>query len=223
MNNYIYNNNTFSVSDDDTETETASVSETESESDSDNEIDENSISLSNMNMDTKFCLLIPELFNKNIHGKTHDSDPNIDNHYIVLQTFNFNTNTNNTNRNNIINLFKYIKEMCKFYKTYYRRNFYNLYLGNKSIRNYNNIIKHSSYLDIEIGQIYYLKGGECVCIIKTFWIKIIQRAWKKIYQMRKKIYQQRNNRPDSIMYRQLTGKYLDKYSYIPSIRGMLLR
>jgi hypothetical protein len=76
-------------------------------------------------------------------------------------------------------------------------------------------------LDIEIGQIYYLKGGECVCVIKTFWIKIIQRAWKKIYQMRKNIFKLRN-RPDSIMYRQLTGTWLDKYRYMPSIRGMLL-
>ena len=225
MNN---NNNIYTVSDDDNETEpdsetdTASISETESEYESEIDNDDSiNITISDRLIDNKFCLLIPELYNKYIHGKTEDSDPDIDNHYIVLQTFNFNSNSNNTNRNSIPNLFKYINEMCKFYKIYYRRNFYNLSLGNRSIRNYNNMIKNSCYLDIEIGQSYYLKGGECVCIIKTFWIKIIQRAWKKIYQMRKKIHQLRN-RPDSIMYRQLTGKWLDKYRYMPSIRGMLL-
>jgi hypothetical protein len=66
--------------------------------------------------------------------------------------------------------------MCNFYKVYYKRNFYNLSFGHKLIRNYNNIIKKSSYLNVEIGQIYYLKGDECVCIIKTFWIKIIQNG-----------------------------------------------
>ena len=238
MNNYSHNNNhnnnIYTVSDDDNETanesdmDTASISETESETESEyeSEIDNNRsisiITISDRLIDNKFCLLIPELYNKFIHGKTEDSDPDIDSHYIVLQTFNFNTDSNNSNRNSSIsNLFKHINEMCKFYKIYYRRNFYNLSLGNRSIRNYNCMIKNSSYLDMEIGQIYYLKGGECVCIIKTFWIKIIQRAWKKIYQMRKKIYQLRN-RPDSIMYRQLTGTWLDKYRYMPSIRGMLL-
>lgn len=201
-----------------TDSETVSETETESVTDSETEFEvETNTDIANTT--TKFHLLIPELYNKYIHGKTTDSDPNIDSHFIVLQRFNF--NSNNDNRNNITKLFKYIKEMCKFYKVYYKRNFYNLSCGHKLIRNYNNIIKNSSYLDIEIGQIYYLKGGECVCVIKTFWIKIIQRAWKKIYQMRKRIYQLRV-RPDSIIYKQLTGKWKEDCQHLPCIRGMLL-
>jgi hypothetical protein len=164
----------------------------------------------------KNVLLIPEIYNKYIHGKTNDSDPEIDSHFIVLESFQL-----KSNNNNIINLFKHINEMCNFYKVYYKRNFYNLSFGHKLIRNYNNIIKKSSYLNVEIGQIYYLKGDECVCIIKTFWIKIIQRAWKKIYANRKRIYQLRN-RPDSLFYRQLTGKWPDYCNFIPSVKGMIL-
>jgi hypothetical protein len=109
-----------------------------------------------------------------------------------------------------------------FYKGYYKKNYVNnLSSRHKLIKNYYNIINNSSYLNIEIGQIYYLKGDECVCIIKTFWIKIIQRAWKKIYKLRKRILDLRK-RPDSIMYRQITGKWNNNCDYLPSFRGMLL-
>ena len=89
------------------------------------------------------------------------------------------------------------------------------------MRNYHNIIKHPSYLNLQIGQIYYLKGDECVCVIKTIWLKLVQRSWKKIYKIRKEIKQLRF-RPDSIMYRQFCGKWPQNCNYLPSIRGMLL-
>jgi len=197
-----------------------SVSETESETDSDSDSDTDYSTTiynqPNVLNPSKLRLLIPEIYNVYIHGKTNDSDPNIDNHFIVLQSFNYNSDSN------IINLFRYLNKLSIFYKTYYKKNYVNnSSLKHKQIRNYNNIINNSSYLNIEIGQIYYLKGDECVCIIKTFWIKIIQRAWKKIYQLRKRILQLRK-RPDSIMYRQITGKWYDNCVYLPSFRGMLL-
>jgi hypothetical protein len=210
---HYFNRYSDSQSESDSVSESETYPETEPETESETEIEYTSNT--NIVNTTKFQLLIPEIYNKYIHGKTNDSDPNIDSNYIVLQTFCLN------HSNNVTTLFKYMKEMSRFYKVYYKRNFHNLSFGHKLIRNYNNIIKHSSYLNIEIGQIYYLKGEECVCIIKTFWIKIIQRAWKKIYQMRKRIYQLRN-RPDSIMYRQITGKWKENCVFLPSIRGMLL-
>jgi len=223
-NNIIEDYNDEDDSEDDTDNDNDTVSTDSVSSESSREDDDNyqynydSDALLNTNHVTnKNILLIPELYNKYIHGKTNDSDPNIDSHFIVLESFNL-----NSNNNNIMNLFKYINEMCYFYKVYYIRNFHNLSYGNsnKIIRNYNNIIKNSSYLNIEIGQIYYLKGSECVCIIKTFWIKIIQRAWKRVYANRKRIYQVRN-RPDSLFYRQITGKWSDNCRFMPSIRGML--
>ena len=226
-NNNRFNNNInddYNEDDSDNDSHTDTVSTGSVSSESSHEDDDNyqynydSDALLNTNhVINKNVLLIPELYNKYIHGKTNDSDPNIDSHFIVLESFNF-----NSDNNNIMNLFKYINEMCYFYKLHYIRNFQKLSYGNsnKLIRNYNNIIKNSSYLNIEIGQIYYLKGDECVCIVKTFWIKIIQRAWKRVYANRKRIYQLRN-RPDSLFYRQLTGKWTDNCRFMPSIRGML--
>ncbi len=153
---------------------------------------------------TKYNLVIAELYNKNIHGITNDSDPNINGHFMVLQRF----HKPPSNFNNI----------CNFYKKYYQKNFGDL--KHDTIRNYNNIIKDPNYLNIEIGEIYYLRGHECICIIKTVWLKIIQRAWKNVYKIRQDIMKKRMQ-PTSIMYRQISGKWPLEYQRIPSIRGML--
>ena len=180
------------------------------------------INLSNNNVN-KNILLIPEIYNKYFHGKTLDSDPNIDGQFLVLQTFYINPNNNNNNNNNIIiEFFNYVNNLCKFYKKYYEKKLYEIHLPPHTVlRNYHIIIKHPSYLNLQIGQVYYLKGDECVCVIKTIWLKVVQRAWKKIYKIRNEIKQLRC-RPDSIMYRQFCGRWPQNCSYLPSIRGILL-
>jgi len=158
----------------------------------------------NISNSTKYKLLVPELYNNKIHGFTYDSDPNINGHFIVLHIFK--------------KIPKNCITICNFYKKYYKNNY--ISLSHDLIMNYKNIITSSNYLNIEIGEIHYLRGDECVCILKTFWLKIVQRAWKKVYKIRQQIIKKRN-RPDSIIYRQTTGKWPSDYQYIPSIRGML--
>lgn len=205
MNMYISENE----SDAETEPETDYGSETDT-----SEIDYCEINTS-LDIKIKYNLIIPELYNKYIHGKTKDSDPNINGQFMVLQTFNY----NNSNENKVVELFNYIDSMSKFYKKYYLRNFRGL--KHELIKNYKNIIINKSFLNVEIGQVYYLKGDECVCIIKTFWLKLVQRAWKKIYKQRMLI-QKKRRMPNSLLYRQITAKWPDNCNYMPSIRGMLL-
>ena len=177
--------------------------------------DNDLLNMNNIHL-TQLCfhykLIIPELYNKYIHGKTRQSDPNINGQYMVLQSFNYNTH-------NIGDLFKYINRMSNFYKKYYEKNFTNL--KHDIIRNYNHIIKSPNYLNVEICKINYLTGHECVCVFKTFWIKIIQRVWKKIYKMRMIIMKKRF-KPASLLYRQQTHKWPEDCNYMPSIRGMLM-
>ena len=162
---------------------------------------------------SKYKLLIPEIFNEHIHGITSESDPNIHCQLIIQESFIIKTNTC------IGELFYILQKRCKFYNKCYKV-YYNS-VKHDYIRNYNNIIKSSNYMKPEIGEMHYLRGDECVCILKTFWLKIIQRAWKKLYKKRQNIFNLRC-RPDSVLYRQLTGKFPDNCSYMPSIRGMLL-
>ncbi len=163
----------------------------------------------------KNVLLIPEIYNQYFHGKTLDSDPNIEGQFLVLQSFYLNQSSI------MSDFFKYANNLCKFYKKYYEKNYYDSSLPHKLLRNYNNIIKTPNYLDLQIGKIHYLKGDECVCVIKTIWLKLIQRSWKRVYKIRKLIMQRRC-RPDSIMYRQFSGKWPNNCNFMPSIRGMLM-
>ena len=212
MNIYVSENG----SDAETEPETNYDSETDTISSEVSELDYCEINIS-LNIKNKYNLLIPELYNKYIHGKTNDSDPNINGQLMVLQSINY--NKDDTNENKIIQLFRYINRMSLFYKKYYLKNYSNL--KHDIIRNYKNIITNPKYLNIEIGLIQFLRGDECVCIIKTFWLKLIQRAWKKIYKQRMTI-QQKRCMPRSLLYRQITAKWPDNCNYMPSIRGMLV-
>ena len=83
----------------------------------------------------------------------------------------------------------------------------------KTIRNYLNIqdtlLKQLHVFDKKI-----LTTGESICILKTFWIKCIQRKWKKICQYNKKCIEQMK-----------TLKYIKKREYgyhkqLIGIRGM---
>jgi len=83
------------------------------------------------------------------------------------------------------------------------------------------MISKPNYVEVQIAKVIYLSGNECVAIIKTFWLKIIQRTWKKIYKQRRNIIITRKL-PNSVLYKQTHNKWPDYCSYIPSIKGMLV-
>ena len=56
-----------------------------------------------------------------------------------------------------------------------------------NIRNFVKIILDPDYIKLDIIEIKYLDSGECTACIKTFWLKILQRKWKKKFDKRKKI------------------------------------
>jgi hypothetical protein len=66
----------------------------------------------------------------------------------------------------------------------------------------------------------YIQDNVYIAIIKTFWIKIIQRTWKRIMKERYKIFQLRK-RLYSIHYREKTGMFPLEIRYLPSLYGML--
>lgn len=57
-------------------------------------------------------------------------------------------------------------------------------------------------------------------ILKTFWLKIIQRKWKKIYKQKQDIIRKRKSL-SSIRNREIHGCLNDGTDYYPSIYGML--
>ena len=75
------------------------------------------------------------------------------------------------------------------------------------------------WLRIEIARLNYLEGGECSAIFKTYWLKIVQREWKRIYKTRLQVKRERNT-PKSITYYQRYGKWPPQINYLPSLKDM---
>ena len=75
-------------------------------------------------------------------------------------------------------------------------------------------------LRLEIGECLYLPSHHCISILKTFWLKIIQRTWKNIYKDRKQVILRRLN-PNALKYREINGRWPDNCINYPNLRGML--
>lgn len=87
------------------------------------------------------------------------------------------------------------------------------------IRNYKHIILYGNYHSPQIVECYNLDGGEKIAVLKTIWLRLIQRAWKKVFQQRLNVIKNRLN-PKAIRQREITGKW-SKDCVLPSLTGML--
>lgn len=76
------------------------------------------------------------------------------------------------------------------------------------------------YPVIDIIQIYIDKDETYISIKKTFWLRLIQRHWKKIMIERKNILKSRRS-IYSLLHREIKGKYPSNLNTLPSFNGML--
>ena len=91
--------------------------------------------------------------------------------------------------------------------------------NNHSIyRNYKNIISKQNYIKPEIAQCVYLENNECVAILKTYWLRLIQRTWKNIIKARKNIAIPSIN---ALKHREITGQLPNGTIHYRELRGML--
>ena len=134
--------------------------------------------------------------------------------------------------NNLLDINKWHMVLFRF-KQYYNLCIINEYLGNylfdldrwlhsphtnhSTIRNYNLICLK---IKPEIAECIYLHTGECVCIFKTIWLRLIQRTWKKIYKTRQDIIKQRC-KVASLFYRETRGKWDTTCIHMPTLFGMM--
>lgn len=165
----------------------------------------------------KWYLMICELHNPVIHGKTNTSDPNIETHYVVYNRYNpvtkfpldyddnddnynnnYNYNYNNIDNSNIEDFSTMYEDISRLKSIYLNPSRYERsYSPNHpTIRHYSSIVKKRNYIKPEIGLCIILPTQEAVAILKTFWFRIISKKWKKVFQERKRIIQQRCNRYD---------------------------
>jgi hypothetical protein len=81
-------------------------------------------------------------------------------------------------------------------------------------------IFHCSHPKIEIMKLNILPNGTYSALVKTHWLRLIQRHWKKVFARRKLIFRKRRL-PGSQLYNQCHGKYPSDLRYLPTIHGML--
>jgi hypothetical protein len=187
-------------------------------------------------MNNKNRLALCELHYTPIHGKTDESCPTIESHYLLIATF------KPTEQNIVIqpnvdaedsdsessdsddidfdeqqNEMYHLQSVMRMYRRQYDMITRTLLIMNqphKIIRNYKAIIAKPNYLQPEIVQCIVLMTRETVVVKKTFWIRLIQRTWKRVFRTRRSIA----INLDFIINYQLHGGHSNK---IPSIRGML--
>lgn len=122
---------------------------------------------------------------------------------------------------------KYLLELCT---ELHREKYIDLFENprftaykHKSIRNYHDIVRHPLYIQPQIAHCFYLHGrNETICILKTFWLRLVQRRWKHVFQRRKWMVE--HNVRFSIAdlkYREIYGRWSDDKPVLPSLKGML--
>ena len=189
----------------------------------------------------KYYLMLCELHYPGRHGKTADSDKNIETHYLVYDRFDpssgvsysdldeyqeydtdyeYGSDSEDEYNNVLIRLNDTIEELKKFYSSHEMNIITNWHGNHPTIRNYHNIISKPNYIKPEIGEYIILPTQEAIAILKTFWLRIIQRKWKKIFQKRKNIIRQRCN-IFNLSIRQIYGKWPEQCIKLPGLKGML--
>jgi hypothetical protein len=74
--------------------------------------------------------------------------------------------------------------------------------------------------EVQILQVHRLADEMCTVSIKTHWLRLVQRHWKKTYCKRRNMIRLRMT-PQVQKYSQIHGKYPDCISRLPSLSGML--
>jgi hypothetical protein len=150
---------------------------------------------------TRYNITICELYNARIHGSTNAE---VLQHYLVYSRYK-----------------KYDTELINDDVRYIQNAYANFSDKSHDIyTNYEKIISNNNYIKPEISECIYLNDGHCVAIIKTIWIKLIQRKWKNILKKRENAIRQRCQ-PKSLQYREETGKWPNECYDYPILKGML--
>jgi len=142
-----------------------------------NEVATNEVATNDINevATNAYKLAICEVFHPVIHGVNENSDPQIHTQFLVytlIDLVDFYSNA-------------YISEANSLRR--YRRAVEILHGSqpHPTLRDYQRV--NQNHLRIEIIQVDRLSGQEQVAYLKTFWVRLVQRRWKKIYKARKEI------------------------------------
>lgn len=181
--------------------------------------------------DQKFKFVLCEIHNPSVHGFDENSDINVAGHYLVHSKYDYIlppellAGCDSDGEYWSEQWFEETPSIHEVIDEYKHHLVYDIlpnvsYSSHPFIRNYKTIISNENYIKPEIAECIYLSGGECVAILKTFWLRIVQRKWKNVFKERNLVTQWRAN-PISLRYREIYGFWPSYCFDLPGLRGML--
>ena len=88
------------------------------------------------------------------------------------------------------------------------------------LRNYSDIVSRPYNPKIDIVLMEYLPGLEAVAYIKTVWLRLIQKRWKKLYKQRCHVIANRM-KIKSLQFKELHGKWPEGLNKLPGIGDII--
>lgn len=174
---------------------------------------------------SRFHLAVCEIYNTRIHGG-YMHNIGCEGHYLVIYTHlqnnrfgptevNYESDTSDDDDVGIISGNDHWELNCIV--ELYRQKYREITPSHSFIRNYRKMIKDKNYIQPEIIQRIHLENQCVVAIKKTFWIRIIQRVWKRVYAEKCRILKMYKN-PSYLSKREQNIKWRIK---LPTLYGML--
>lgn len=178
---------------------------------------------------SKYNIVMCSLFNSKMHGScsNYQLSDILNTHYLCLYRIDYNSIIDENDEEIIYEDLKYLNTRLNKINRYYKLlkckdpKLYNHFTKHHSIRNYKYIVENKNFQQLEIAECIYL-DDYVVSIIKTIWIRLIQRCWKKVFQLRKRIFQSRQTYY-SLLFRERHGKWPKECLLIPGINGLLTK
>ena len=152
-------------------------------------------------LEIKNKLAICALFNPELHGYDNTTSENIQGQHFIYMIIDIDDFYSNSYK-------EHLNQWKREYKSWIlNKREHNEAITHPTICNYKNIIGNSVNYKINIVRDEILTPGqEHVGYINTFWLKIIQRKWRKVYNERKRILLVRKSYR-AIKEREMTGKW----------------
>ena len=163
-----------------------------------------------------YALGICELYHESIHGLLPSEEKEVNTHYLLL----YKGAGSIENINYCLRLGHYLKQKHTRMITHGLMININDIYANDLFPAYSKMVEHPSYCSPEIVEYFYLSSQHCICIKKTFWIKMIQRCWKRVMLERKRVIAERTQYA-SIRHREVFGRWPTSCAVYPRLSGIL--
>jgi hypothetical protein len=144
-----------------------------------------------------YKLALCEVFHPMLHGQDENSSPNINSQFLVYTIIDTAEFQDGSYVSEEMHLKRYVAALQKLHGLELEKH--------PMLRNYAKAAQKYSRLEIIQADILS-PGQEEVATLKTFWLRIVQRRWKKIYKARKMLLSERGELK-AIQERQRTGKW----------------